>query len=106
MAKIDKEQVIKKIKACGQLVGQWGSEALACGICRAVLPPQVNVVVQGAVLIGGLLLGGFVGEHVGNYVEKTIDETVKEIDDTVAEAKRCVDVIRDKDKETKEEGVG
>lgn len=106
MAKINKEQVVNGIKTCGKLVSGCSSQALICGICRAVLPPQVNIAVKGIVLLGGLLVGGFVGEHVEGYVEKTIDDAVNGLDETAQEVKRCVDVIRDKKEETKEEGVG
>ena len=101
-----REKVINKLKAIGEVVSSGSAEALACGICAALLPPGVNVIAKGGVMLGGLLLGGFVGDKLNDYVSDQIDATVKNIDDTVSEIKRCIDVIQDKteENETKNEG--
>lgn len=103
---MNREKGIAKLKAIGEFVSSGSAQALACGICAALLPPGVNVIAKGGVMLGGLLLGGFVGDKLNDYVSDQIDTMVKNIDDTVSEIKRCVDVIQDKteENETKNEG--
>lgn len=103
---MNREKAIGKIKVIGELVSSGSAQALACGICAALLPPGVNVIAKGGVMLGGLLFGGFVGDKLNDYVSDQIDTMVKNIDDTVSEIKRCVDVIQDKteENETKNEG--
>lgn len=103
---MNKEKGIAKLKAIGELVSSGGAQALACGICAALLPPGVNVIAKGGVMLGGLLLGGFVGDKLNDYVSDQIDTMVKNIDDTVSEIKRCVDVIQDKTEENEIKNEG
>jgi len=95
--KITKEQVIDIAKTLGGVASSGGSIALACGIIRAVLPPGVNVVVQGAMIVGGTILGSFVGDKLTDYVEEQIDQMVEQVDETAKQVKHDLDVIRDKD---------
>lgn len=103
MGKISKEKVVGYLKAGSELVSSCGAQALACGVCRAILPPGLSIVVKGGVMLGGLILGSFVGDKLNDYVDEQIDSAVKNVDDTISEVKRCVDVIQDKDEETKPE---
>ena len=101
---INREKLITNAKAIGGLVSEGSSMMLVCGLARAVLPPQVNVVVKCGVLLGGYMLGGFLGKQVGNYISDEIDETVKTTDEVKAEYMRQLNVLLDNYK--KEDGVG
>ena len=93
MAKLERGKVIGFAKDAGKFVGECSSQALICGIARALLPPQVSIVVQGASLVGGLLVGGFIGKQMNGYVEDKVDETVKKIDETKKNFKTVKDDI-------------
>ena len=101
-----KEKIIEKVKKVGEIASSYGAYALTCGVVRAIIPPGVNAVVQAGICVGGLILSGFVGDKLTGYVNDKIDETVKEVNDISEEVKRCLDIIKDKDLEKKEDGVG
>lgn len=94
-----KDKVVAGVKGVGGLVSSAGAQALACGLCRLVLPPGVHVIAKGGFMLGGLLLGGFIGEKLNAYMDEQIDQAVKNIEDTTSEVKRCLDVIQDKNEE-------
>ena len=94
-----KEKVVEVAKTIGSIVCSGGAEAFICGIGRAILPPGVNAIVKGGMLVGGLLIGGYLGDKASEYVDGSIDKTVKECEDTAKEIKRCLDVLQDKDEE-------
>lgn len=102
MAKINKEKAVVGLKEVGKLAGTGTCQALICGIARAILPPQVNIVVQGAMLAGGLLVGGFVGECMNGYIEDKIDSTIENAEETVKEQKENIDQIKKDIKRLKE----
>ena len=103
---LNKKQVVGYLKAGGDLVASGGAQALACGLVRLVLPPGLSALAQGGMLVGGLILGGFVGDKLGGYVEEKIDETVKEFDKTVDRVKRDLDTLKDKENEENKEKEG
>ena len=72
-----KEAVVNLIKTVGSIASSAGSVALICGITRAILPPGVNVIVSGAMAVGGTILGGFIGDKLTDYVDGQIDDIVK-----------------------------
>lgn len=99
MTEEKKAKIVEKVKVAGEFVSSGGAQALACGIVRAVLPPGLNVVVQGGVLLGGLMLGGFIGEKLNGYVERQIDQTINSIEETADRIKRDIAELQDKNEE-------
>ena len=104
--KSKKEKVIEKVKQAAEIVGSCGAYAFTCGVVRAIIPPGVNAIAQAGICVGGLILSGFVGDKLSDYMGDKIDQTAKEINDYVEEVKRCLDIITDKDLEEKEGEVG
>ena len=96
------EEIIENVKKVGKFVCSSCVGAAVCGIGRAVLPPGVNAVVKGSMLVGGLLIGGLLGEQVDAYVDRQVDQTVKEVKDISSEIKHNVAVLKDKEQETAE----
>ena len=92
-----KEKIVGYLKVGGDLVSTCGAQALACGLVRLVLPPGVHVVAKGGMLLGGMLLGGFIGEKLSDYTENSIDEAVKEFDESMERIRRDLDTLKDKD---------
>jgi hypothetical protein len=92
-----KEAVVNLIKTIGSIASSAGSVALICGITRAILPPGVNVIVSGAMAVGGTILGGFIGDKLTDYVDGQIDDIVEDIESTAKQVKHDLDVIQDKD---------
>ena len=103
MAKLNKEETIKLIKNGLGFVVCSSTGAVSCGLMRTLVPPGVNIVVKSGMLLGGLLLSGFMSDKVVGYTDKQIDGIVKDISETVSEFKRPLDVILDKDIEEKTE---
>lgn len=100
-----KEKIVEKIKVIGEIASSSGAQALACGICRAILPPGVNVVVKGGVLFGGLLLGGCIGEHLNDYMNRQIDSVVDIYDETAERIKEDIATIQKTSEEEHTEGT-
>ena len=101
--KFDKKAIIGGMKGIGSIVSSGSSVALACGLIRVVLPPGVNAAVQGAMILGGTLLGSFIGDKLSVYVGEQIDQTVSDFEETAKRFKHDTDVILDKDLEDKAE---
>ena len=99
----EKKAVIDIVKGIGGFVGSAGSQALVCGVIGAILPPGVGLVTKGAMLVGGWMLGDFVGAKLSDHVNQQIDEVYEDVNDLRKEVKRCLDVIQDKDIEEKTE---
>ena len=107
--KFNKEAAVNTVKKVGAIASSTGSVALICGVARAILPPGVNVIVSGAITLGGTILGGFIGDQLTDYVDKQIDTMIEEGKETVKQIKHDLDVIQDKDtnkNNPKEELVG
>ena len=95
--KFNKEAAVNTVKKVGAIASSTGSVALICGVARAILPPGVNVIVSGAITLGGTILGGFIGDQLTDYVDKQIDTMIEEGKETVKQIKHDLDVIQDKD---------
>lgn len=80
--KLDKEKLVELAKDTGKLVSSCSTQMLICGITRAVLPPQVGLLVKSGALVGGLLLGGFVSSQMEGFVEDKVDAAFDEFDET------------------------
>ena len=76
--KFNKEAAVNTVKKVGAIASSTGSVALICGVARAILPPGVNVIVSGAITLGGTILGGFIGDQLTDYVDKQIDTMIEE----------------------------
>ena len=98
-----KEKVVDAIKSAGELASEWGVQSLACGLCRLVLPPQVNFVAKCGVLLGGLIIGGCLGEHVNGYFGRQVDQIVNAIDESTERIKNDIAVIQEASEENKTE---
>ena len=100
MTESDKNALMKNFefaKDFWKVVGELSTTMFVCGIARAVLPPQVNLIVKGGALIGGFLLSGIANQKVDQFIDEAGDDLVKFVEETHDEIKRCVDVIQDKD---------
>lgn len=95
-----KENVVEKVKLVGEIVSMEGAQMLACGLCRLVLPPQVNVVVKGGMLVGGWLLGGCLGEHMKGYLNRQIDDVADYVEENVKKVKEDIAILQKESEET------
>jgi hypothetical protein len=94
-----KEAIIDIVKAAGAFVSSSGCVALICGVTRTILPPGVNKLTSGAMIIGGTILGGFIGDKLTDYVDDQIDSTVEDIENMAKRFKRHKDEPEENTKE-------
>lgn len=94
-----KEAIIDIAKATGAFVSSSGCVALICGVTRTILPPGVNRLASGAMIIGGTILGGFIGDKLTDYVNNQIDSTVEGIESIAKRFKRHKDAQEENTKE-------
>lgn len=95
-----KKDAVGKAKLVAEIVSTEGAQMLACGLCRLVLPPQVNIVVKGGMLVGGWLLGGCLGEHMKGYLNRQIDDVAEYVEDSVKRVKEDIAIIQKESEET------
>lgn len=95
-----KKDTVEKVKLVAEIVSTEGAQMLACGLCRLVLPPQVNIVVKGGMLVGGWLLGGCLGEHMKGYLNRQIDDVAEYVDESVKRVKEDIAIIQKESEET------
>lgn len=98
-----KKDTVEKVKLVAEIVSTEGAQMLACGLCRLVLPPQVNIVVKGGMLVGGWLLGGCLGEHMKGYLNRQIDDVAEYVDESVKRVKEDIAIIQKESEETETE---
>lgn len=98
-----KKDTVEKVKLVAEIVSTEGAQMLACGLCRLVLPPQVNIVIKGGMLVGGWLLGGCLGEHMKGYLNRQIDDVAEYVDESVKRVKEDIAIIQKESEETETE---
>ena len=98
-----KKDAVGKAKLVAEIVSTEGAQMLACGLCRLVLPPQVNIVVKGGMLVGGWLLGGCLGEHMKGYLNRQIDDVAEYVEESVKKVKEDIAIIQNESEETETE---
>lgn len=98
-----KKDAVGKAKLIAEIVSTEGAQMLACGLCRLVLPPQVNAVVKGGMLVGGWLLGGCLGEHMKGYLNRQIDDVAEYVEESVKRVKENIAIIQKESEETETE---
>lgn len=98
-----KKDTVEKVKLVAEIVSTEGAQMLACGLCRLVLPPQVNIVIKGGMLVGGWMLGGCLGEHMKGYLNRQIDDVVEYVDESVKRVKEDIAIIQKESEETETE---
>ena len=100
--KLDKVQVVNAAKMIGSWAVPGSTVSLATGLVRLVVPPGVNVAVQGAMCLGGIILGRFLGERMTDYVCDKIDKTAEEIEELASYVGKRVDIIQNQNIEKEE----
>ena len=100
--KINKDSIINGAKQIGYFVVPSSTVSLATGLVRLVVPPGVSVAVQGAMCLGGMILGRYLGWKVTDFVDEQIEDTVNGFSKLYTEIKKRTDVIQDKDLENEE----
>ena len=94
-----KEAIIDIVKTAGAFVSSSGCVALICGVTRTILPPRVNKLANSAMILGGTILGGFIGDKLTDYVDEQIDLTVEGIESIAKRFKRHKDEPEENTKE-------
>ena len=103
MANIDKQKALEVVKDGVKFVIYSSTGALGCGIMRALVPPGVNAIVKGGMLLGGFFLSEFMSDKISEHADKQIDGIVDNVKESIDQAKRDLDVLQDKDIEKNDE---
>lgn len=96
-----KEQILEGIKIVSEFVVYSCTGGACVGLMRAVLPPGVNAIVKGGMLLGGMLVSNLVADKVSDSTDKQIDEAADKFGKKFSQVKHDLDVIREKDEEEK-----
>ena len=93
------KKTAKVIGGVLKVVGNMTVNMMTCGVIRAVLPPGVNLFVQGGCLVGGLMLGDLLGTRLGKHIDDSIKESLDVAEEVRADFAKQLDVILNKDLE-------
>ena len=94
MSVIKKEQLISTAKTIGAWVIPSSTVSLATGLVRLVVPPGVGIAAKGAMCLGGIILGQFLGDKTTRYMDSQIDEFAEGVEETAAYIKERINIIR------------
>lgn len=98
-----KEAVLEFVKTAADFVVYSSTGGACVGLMRAVLPPGVNAVVKGGMLLGGMLVSSLVASKVSEATDQCIDKSTEEFGKKVSKMKHDLDVIREKQNENESE---
>ena len=65
------------VKAVGNIVGSIAATATVTTIVKSFVPATATAVQKAEMLVGGVLIGGIVGDNCGKYAEHLIDSVDK-----------------------------
>ena len=86
---------MKIFRAGTKLVASDSVKVMIGGIVAAVMPPNVSIVYKAVTAIGSLIVAGFVGEKIEDYVDRKIDDCVEVVDVIKDEIQKNIDILKE-----------
>lgn len=90
----------KVLRASAKLAAGASVEIMIGGVMAAVVPGNVGPLFKAVAGLGTVLVAAFASDKMETYVDSKCDEVRDMVQETVDEAKRNIDILRQIDKDT------